>query len=125
MKPTNKPREERTMTTSTHTPAPWYVDADGFVCDQQDKKVCDPHADDRDIDEREANAALIAAAPRLLNALEMSEQAIEEVTDIMHYEDGLPVTALEGWEIERAYGALCSLLVEVHQAIAAAKGEQP
>lgn len=61
----------------------------------------------------------------LLRALEMSEQAIEEATDIMHYEGGLPVTALEGWEIERAYFALCSVLVDVHQAIAAAKGEQP
>ena len=70
-------------------------------------------------------ARVIAAAPRLLKALEISEQAIEEATDIMHYEDGLPVTALEGWEIERAYGALCSVLVEVHQAIAAANGEQP
>jgi hypothetical protein len=56
------------MTTATHTPGPWYVDADGFVCDQDDKKVCDPHADNRDIGEREANTALIAAAPALLDA---------------------------------------------------------
>jgi len=61
----------------------------------------------------------------LLRALEISEQAIEEATDIMHYEDGLPVTALDGWQIERAYTALCSVLVEVHQAIAAARGEKP
>jgi hypothetical protein len=43
----------------------------------------------------------------------------------MHYEDGRPVTALEGWEIERAYTALSSVLVEVHQAIASAQEEQP
>ena len=61
----------------------------------------------------------------LLRALEISEQAIEEATDIMHYEDGLPVTALDGWQIERAYTALCSVLVQVHQALAAAKGEKP
>ena len=66
----------------------------------------------------------MAAAPNLLNALTAAETAIEEATDILHYEDGQPVTALEGWEIERAYGALCSALVEVHQAIAAARGQR-
>ncbi len=43
----------------------------------------------------------------------------------MHYEDGEPVAALDGWEIERAYTALCSVLVEVHQAIKEARGAQP
>jgi ABC-type hemin transport system ATPase subunit len=61
----------------------------------------------------------------VLKALEIAEQAIEEATDIMHYDDGEAVTALEGWEIERAYLALCRVLVEVHQAIAEARGEQP
>jgi len=41
----------------------------------------------------------------------------------MHYEDGLPVTALEGWEIERAYFALCGVLVELDSAIALAGGQ--
>jgi hypothetical protein len=72
-------------------------------------------------EQREANGRLIAAAPRLLKALEIAEQAIEEATDIMHHQDGEPVTALEGWEIERAYLALCSVLVEVDQAIAEAR----
>ena len=31
-----------------------------------------------------------------------------------------PVTALEGWQIERMYCALCSVLVEVDEAITAA-----
>jgi hypothetical protein len=64
---------------------------------------------------------LCDAAPRLLTALENAEKAIEEATDIMHYEDGQPVTALDGSEIERAYGALCSVLVEVHEAIESVK----
>ena len=42
----------------------------------------------------------------LLKALMAAEAAIEEATDIMHYEDGQPVTALEGWQIEQAYYAL-------------------
>ncbi len=65
--------------------------------------------------------AFFNAAPRLLAVLENAEKAIEEATDIMHYEDGQPVTALDGSEIERAYDALCSVLVEIHEAIATAK----
>ena len=65
----------------------------------------------------------MAAAPALLHALTAAQSAIEEATDIMHYEDGLPVTALEGWEIERAYNALCGVLVELDSAIAAAGGQ--
>ena len=60
---------------------------------------------------------------QLLKALIAAETAIEEVTDIMHYEDGRPITALEGWEIEKAYYALCSVLVEVDEAIRAAGGK--
>jgi hypothetical protein len=41
----------------------------------------------------------------------------------MYYEDGQPATALESWEIERAYFALCGILVEVEQAITAARGQ--
>jgi hypothetical protein len=40
----------------------------------------------------------------------------------MLYEDGEPVTFLESWEIERAYGALVSVLVQVHEAIGQARG---
>jgi hypothetical protein len=124
---------KKTSRKATHTPGPWAIHnvGKGYEIHPQD----DEHGetiiadivigDSEDVDTSLANAKLIAAAPRLLKALEMSEQAIEEATDIMHYEDGLPVTALEGWEIERAYGALCNVLVEVHQAISAAKGEKP
>ena len=59
---------------------------------------------------------------QLLKALMSAHAAIEEATDTMHYEDGQPVTALEGWQIERMYYALCSVLVEVDEAIAAAGG---
>jgi hypothetical protein len=58
---------------------------------------------------------------QMLQALTAAESAIEEATDIMLFEDGEPVTALEGWEIERAYFALCSVLVEVSEAIDAAR----
>jgi hypothetical protein len=73
----------------------------------------------------EKERVLCDAAPQLLKALEMCERAILEATDIMHYEDGLPVTALDGWEIERAYSALSSALVEAHQALTTLRRESP
>ncbi len=36
---------------------------------------------------------LIASAPQLLKALEVSQQAIEEASEIMHYEGGQPVNS--------------------------------
>ncbi len=64
----------------------------------------------------------MATCKKLIKALTAAEAAIEEATDIMLYEDGQPLTALEGWQIERMYYALCSVLVEVHEAIIAAEG---
>jgi hypothetical protein len=64
---------------------------------------------------------LFAGAPRLLEALKTAEAAIEEATGIMHYENGEPVTALEGWEIARAYDALSSVLVTVQDALSLAE----
>ena len=62
------------------------------------------------------------AAPQLLKALRNCERAIQEAADIMRDEDGLPVVALTGIELDRAYTTLCGVMVEVHQAIAAARG---
>jgi hypothetical protein len=116
------------MTTAAHTRGPWRV-FDVFtdleiVTDRATAHETESIVQFKAQHNAKANAQLMAAAPQLLKALEASEQAIEEATDIMHYEDGQPVTALEGWEIERAYTALCSALVEAHQAIAAARGQQ-
>ena len=59
--------------THTHTPAPWWRDDDGFIASGSDKTyitVASPNcSEDIDIDEREANARLIAAAPEMLAAL--------------------------------------------------------
>ena len=123
------------MTTARHTPGPWShewqfivaPDPAGIHPDIYIAEIAETDDEGRVAtpEQQAANGCLIAAAPQLLRALEIAEQAIEEATDIMHYEDGEPVTALEGWEIERAYTALCSVLVELHQAIAEARGGEP
>lgn len=59
---------------NNHTPGPWWRDDDGFIASGSDETyitVASPNcSEDIDIDEREANARLIAAAPSLLYALE-------------------------------------------------------
>ena len=65
---------------SKHTPGPWWLDDDGFIASGDGdtyETIADPHCSDLDIDEREANASLIAAAPELLEALEHITQTPE------------------------------------------------
>ena len=55
-----------------HTAGPWMLTDDGFIISGLSKgyiTIADPHCSDLDIDESEANAALIAAAPEMLEAL--------------------------------------------------------
>lgn len=52
-----------------HTPGPWGVNADHFVESGDGTLICDPHIEpDGDPPELESNAALLAAAPDLLEA---------------------------------------------------------
>jgi hypothetical protein len=46
---------------------------------------------------------------QMLEALEFAQSAIDEAAEIMHYEDGLPVTGLESYEIESAYFILAGI----------------
>lgn len=53
----------------SHTPGPWTLDDDYFVSCESGI-ICDPHCShDIDMSERDANAALLAAAPDLLEAI--------------------------------------------------------
>ena len=118
--------EPDTTTEATHTPGPWRV-FDVFadleiVTDRKTAHETESIVQFKGQRNSNANARLMSAAPTLLRALIEAQSAIEEATDIMHYEDGQPVTALEGWEIERAYFALCGVLIELNSAIAAARG---
>jgi hypothetical protein len=113
------------MTKADHTPGPWDITPNGSaIYDDSGTVICLLKTEVTYIPEMQANARLIAASPQLLKAVEAAEQAIEEATDIMHAEDGQPVTALEASEIESAYLALCGVLVELDQAITATRGHQ-
>lgn len=67
-------------TNTTHTPEPWIYD-DGFIYGADNTMICDPHADNQDIDEREANARLIAAAPELLERLQDCVKVLQSFQD--------------------------------------------
>ncbi len=86
-----------------------------------DAALLDDDATDQQEKRGQELLALANAAPAMLLSLEAAEDAIEEATDIMLYEDCEPVTFLESWEIERAYGALVSVLVQVHEAVSQAR----
>jgi hypothetical protein len=55
-------------------------------------------------EQHDANGYLLANAPALLKALEDAFTLLDRISDTLHYEDGLPVTALESRDIEIIYG---------------------
>ena len=55
------------MKDQKHTPGPWNFSDDGFIYSSDREMIADPHCSKLDLDEREANAKLIAAAPELLS----------------------------------------------------------
>jgi hypothetical protein len=55
-------------------------------------------------EQHDANGYLLAKAPALLKALEDAFTLLDRISDTLHYEDGLPVTALESRDIEIIYG---------------------
>ena len=51
-------------------------------------------------------------------ALEAVAVELDDATDLLHHKDGQPVTALEGWQIERIFDGLRSVMVQVDEALA-------
>ena len=68
-------------------------------------------------------ARLIANAPMLLKALEDAFVLLDRISDTLHYEDGLPVTALESRDIEIIYGDAVTELARFETLIREARGE--
>jgi hypothetical protein len=62
-----------------------------------------------------------AASPpdvaKMKSALKAVATELDDATDILHYGDGQPVTTLEGWQIERIFDGLRSVMVQVDEAL--------
>lgn len=113
------------MTTSQHTPSPWTIN--GFTRIEGDNKLIAQiqlpqntsfSSKEPSQKEAEANAYLIAAAPELLEALELAEQQLQiayEIENNAHGHDTLDLSP-RGEKLLRA-------LVRTKQAIANARGE--
>lgn len=98
---------------SAHTPGDWDYDS-GFVV-APDPSGLHPdvyiagivtHDEEGRIapaNQHEANGWLLSKAPELLKALEDAFTRLDRISDTVHYEDGLPVTALESRDIEIIY----------------------
>jgi hypothetical protein len=103
------------LTNTTHTQGPWWRDDDGFIAAGSGETyvtIADVDFSDLDIDEREANARLIAAAPDMLAALERaSPWLIKAHIDGAFDGCALPLGGRKAWE-------------KIERAIAKAKGEE-
>jgi hypothetical protein len=126
----------------THTPGPWKMQPlkasalheNGYVGEERliGFKIDNGSADDivtvdcrgkRDKGVAEANARLIVKAPQLLKALEDAFTLLDRISDTLHYEDGLPVTALEARDIEIIYGDAVTELARFETLIREARGQ--
>jgi hypothetical protein len=63
-------------------------------------------------------------ARELLEALERAHILLDRISDTLHYEDGLPVTALEARDIEIIYGDSVTELAPIENLIRKARGQQ-
>lgn len=86
------------MTNATHTPGPWYRDEDGFIVAGHGDSyvtVASPNCGALDIDEREANACLIAAAPEMLTMLSDIRHMLKLDSECFGYDGGWDETIKE------------------------------
>jgi len=72
-------------------------------------------------DDRWENVFLVA--PALLTMLETAFDALDRIAEVLHYEDGLPVTALDAREIETIYAEAISELAPIETLIRKARGQ--
>ena len=126
----------------THTPGPWKMQplrassfhANGYIGDERliGFKIDNGTVEDivtvdcrgkRDKGVAEANARLIVNAPKLLKALEDAFDILDRIADILLYEEGQPVTALDSRQIEEIYADAISELAPFETLIRQARGE--
>jgi hypothetical protein len=66
---------------------------------------------------------IFLAAPALLAMLETAFDILERIADVLLYEDGVPVTALDAREIETIYADAISELAPIETLIRKARGQ--
>jgi hypothetical protein len=119
---------EQNKSPPRHTPGPWAAERHTHfykVSDEQDVTVADIPIQPLDPPEwAEGNAGLIAAAPKLLDALERAFDILDRIADRLLYEEGQPVTFLESREIEEIYDDSISELAPFEALIREARGQQ-
>lgn len=69
------------------------------------------------------HGAVYDSAPALLTMLETAFGILERIGDLLLYEDGLPVTALDAREIEAIYADAISELAPIETLIRKARGQ--
>jgi hypothetical protein len=120
--------EEQDKSPPTHTPAPWYEEELGesgniLITDEQGVTVATCWKQPLDpLEWVGANARLIVAAPKLLEALERAFDILDGIADTLLYEEGQPVTFLESREIEDIYNDAISELAPFETLIRRARG---
>lgn len=121
------------MSDAPHTPLPWvfdriageiyYNDHDGA---QVFPLIATINSEDVSPDQAYADGDFIAHACNshyeLLKALEDAFTLLARISDTLHYEEGLPVTALEARDIEIIYGDAVTELVRLETLIRDARG---
>jgi hypothetical protein len=113
--------------TDKHTPGDWHIEKhNGFykICDEQGVTIADIPIQPLDPPEwAEANSYLLASAPALLAMLETAFDTLDRIADLLLYEHGLPVTALDAREIETIYADAISELAPIETLIRKARGQ--
>jgi hypothetical protein len=69
------------------------------------------------------HGALYDSAAALLAMLETAFDALDRIAEVLHYEDGQPVTALDAREIETIYADAISELAPIETLIRKARGQ--
>jgi len=117
-----------------HTPGDWDFDSGFIVAPDPSGKHPDIYIAELTTEDDEGrvapdeqlypNGRLLTKAPQLLKALEDGIHVVDRIGDTLHYEDGLPVTALESRDIEIIYGDAVAELARFETLIREARGQQ-
>jgi hypothetical protein len=140
MRPATAPHVENNQTekglemSDEHTPGDWDFDSGFIVAPDPSGKHPDIYIAEIATEDSEGriapdeqhypNGYLLAKAPQLLKALEDAFTLLDRISDILHYEDGLPVTALESRDIEIIYGDAVTELARFETLIREARRQQ-